>query len=98
MITKILAIAILAVSCTSKPADEKPAGGTVQLSQTEITVDFEEQDTYLTVTADADWGTSVADPKTFLRKSLYHKINATTNPIKVAIENPINVSFSVILA
>lgn len=62
MITKILAIAILTVSCTSKPADEKPAGGTVQLSQTEITVDFEEQDTYLTVTADADWGTSVADP------------------------------------
>ena len=63
MITKLLAIALLAVSCTSKPVDEKPVGGTVRLSQTEITLDFEEQETYITVTADSDWGSSVSSPE-----------------------------------
>ena len=63
MITKILAIAIMAISCTSKPVEDKPVGGTVQLSQTEITLDFEEQETYITVTADSDWGSSVSAPE-----------------------------------
>ena len=62
MISKILAIALLAMSCTDPEQTETPSGGTVQVSPAELTVDFEEQETYVTVTADSDWGSSVADP------------------------------------
>ena len=62
MISSILAIALMAMSCTDQPDDVKPAGGTVQINPAEITLDFEEQETYITVTADADWGSSVSAP------------------------------------
>jgi beta-glucanase (GH16 family) len=52
----------MAISCTDQPDDVKPAGGTVQINPAEITLDFEEQETYITVTADADWGSSVSAP------------------------------------
>lgn len=62
MITKILAIALLAISCTGQEQTETPRGGAVQVSPAELTLDFEEQETYVTVTADAEWGSTVADP------------------------------------
>ena len=62
MISSILVIALMAASCTEQPADVKPTGGTVHINPSEITLDFEEQETYVTVTADADWGSSVAVP------------------------------------
>ena len=62
MITKILAIALLAISCTGPEQTETPRGGTVQVYPAELTLDFEEQETYVTVTADAEWGSAVADP------------------------------------
>ena len=62
MISKILAIALLTISCTGPEQTETPKGGTVQVSPAELTLDFEEQETYVTVTADADWGSTVADP------------------------------------
>ena len=62
MIMKILAIALMAMSCTGPEQTETPKGGTVQVYPAELTVDFEEQETYVTVAADADWGSSVADP------------------------------------
>ena len=62
MIAKILAIALLAISCTGPEQTETPKGGTVQVSPAELTLDFEEQETYVTVTSDADWGSAVADP------------------------------------
>ena len=62
MISNLLAIALLVASCGEKPAEPVNKGGTVQLNPTELTLDFEEQETYITVTADADWGSTVADP------------------------------------
>ena len=62
MITKILAIALLTISCTGPEQTETPRGGAVQVSPAELTLDFEEQETYVTVTADAEWGSTVADP------------------------------------
>ena len=62
MIARILALALLAASCTGPAQTETPKGGTVQVNPTEINVDFEEQVVEVTVTADADWGSSVADP------------------------------------
>ena len=62
MFAKILAIAIMVASC-SAPADvEKPEGGSIVTDPTEINVDFEEQDIYVTVNAESDWGTAVSDP------------------------------------
>ena len=61
MIARILALALLAASCTGPAQTETPKGGTVQVDPAEINVDFEEQTVELTVTADADWGSSVAD-------------------------------------
>ena len=52
----------MAASCTGPAQTETPKGGTVQVNPTEINVDFEEQVVEVTVTADADWGSSVADP------------------------------------
>ena len=63
MISSILAIAIMAMSCTAQPDDVKPAGGTVQINPSEITLDFEEQETYVIVTADSDWGSSISSPE-----------------------------------
>ena len=55
MFAKILAIAIMVASC-SAPADvEKPEGGSIVTDPTEINVDFEEQDIYVTVNAESDW-------------------------------------------
>ena len=62
MISNLLAIALLVASCGEKPAEPVNKGGAVQLNPTELTLDFEEQETYVTVTADADWGSTVADP------------------------------------
>ena len=62
MIAKLLALALLAASCTGPAQTETPNGGSVQVNPTEINVDFDEQVVELTVTADADWGSSVADP------------------------------------
>ena len=62
MISKLLAIALLMASCGEKPAEPVKKGGTVQLNPTELILDFEEQETYITVTADADWGSTVEDP------------------------------------
>ena len=62
MIARILALALLAASCTGPAQTETPKGGSVQVNPTEINVDFEEQVVEVTVTADADWGSSVADP------------------------------------
>ena len=62
MIANIFTIVLLAVSCSSETDDVKPAGGSVQVSPSELTVDFEEQETYVTVTAESDWGSSVSDP------------------------------------
>ena len=62
MISKLLAIALLVASCGEKPTEPVNKGGTVQINPTELTLDFEEQETYITVTADADWGSTVADP------------------------------------
>ena len=61
MIARILALALLAASCTGPAQTETPKGGSVQVNPTEINVDFEEQVVEVTVTADADWGSSVAD-------------------------------------
>ncbi|MBR0321328.1 MAG: family 16 glycosylhydrolase [Bacteroidales bacterium] len=62
MIPKLSTIVLLALSCTGPEQTETPVGGTVQVSPAEIVLDFEEQETFLTVTSDSDWGTSVADP------------------------------------
>ena len=62
MIARILALALLAASCTGPAQTETPKGGSVQVNPTEINVDFEEQVVEVTVTADADWGSSVTDP------------------------------------
>ena len=62
MIAKLLVLALLAASCTGPAQTETPKGGSVQVNPTEINVDFEEQVVEVTVTADADWGSSVADP------------------------------------
>lgn len=62
MIAKILALALLASSCTGPAQTETPKGGAIQVNPTEINVDFEEQTIEVTVTADSDWGSSVADP------------------------------------
>ena len=62
MITKILTITLLLASCSSGTEDITPSGGNVQINPTEIELDFEEQETYVTVTADSDWGSSVTDP------------------------------------
>lgn len=62
MIANIFTIVLLAVSCSSETDDVKPAVGSVQVSPSELTVDFEEQETYVTVTAESDWGSSVSDP------------------------------------
>ena len=62
MISKILAICLLAISCTGPEQTETPRGGSVRVSPAELTLDFEEQEIYVTVTADADWGSTIADP------------------------------------
>ena len=62
MIARILALALLAASCTGPAQTETPKGGSVQVNPTEINVEFEEQVVEVTVTADADWGSSVTDP------------------------------------
>ena len=62
MIAKVLALALLVASCTGPAQTETPKGGSVQVDPTEINVDFDEHVVELTVTADADWGSSVADP------------------------------------
>ena len=62
MIARILALALLAASCTAPAQTETPNGGSVQVNPTEINVGFDEQIVEVTVTADADWGSSVADP------------------------------------
>ena len=62
MITKLLALALMVAACGSPAEEPVNNGGTVQVDPTELTVDFEEQETYITVTADADWGSTVADP------------------------------------
>lgn len=61
MLTKILAIALLAVSCSGPAAESKPEKISIQVNPTELTVDFEEQDVFVTVTSDGDWGSSVSD-------------------------------------
>lgn len=53
---------MLVASCGEKTTEPVNKGGTVQLNPTELTLDFEEQETYITVTADADWGSTVEDP------------------------------------
>ena len=45
-----------------------------------------------------EFNTTKYGSKTLLRKSLYHKINATAKPINVAMLKPIRVSLSVIFA
>ena len=42
-----------------------------------------------------EFSTTKYGSKTFLKKSLYHRIKATKNPIPVAIANPIKVSLRV---
>lgn len=61
MITKLLAIALLFASCTDKPDDQKPAGGSIDVNPKEINVDFEEQEVFVTVTAESEWGSSLSD-------------------------------------
>lgn len=62
MSAKLLALTLLVISCADPVTEEKPAGGTVTLDQKEITVTFNGAETYVTVTADADWGSVVEDP------------------------------------
>lgn len=62
MSAKLLALTLLVISCADPVTEEKPAGGTVTLDQKEITVAFNGAETYVTVTADADWGSVVEDP------------------------------------
>lgn len=61
MLTKILTIALLVASCSGPAEETEPAGGNVTIDVTELTFDFEEQERYITVTSDSDWGSSVAD-------------------------------------
>lgn len=62
MIAKVLAMALLVASCTGPAQTETPKGGSVQVNPTEINVDFDEQVVEVTVTADSDWGSLIADP------------------------------------
>ncbi|MBO5708964.1 MAG: family 16 glycosylhydrolase [Bacteroidales bacterium] len=62
MITRLLAIAIMFASCGSPTDEPINKAGSVQINPTELTLDFEGQETYVTVTADTDWGSTVADP------------------------------------
>lgn len=62
MSAKLLALTLLVISCADPVTEEKPAGGTVTLDQKEITFAFNGAETYVTVTADADWGSVVEDP------------------------------------
>ena len=62
MITKILMTVFLAASCTEHVEEEAVKGGSIQVSPAEKEVDFEEQTFEVTVTADAEWGSSVKDP------------------------------------
>lgn len=62
MITKILAIALLAISCTDSVTDENPSGGSITLDKPEVSVAYNGAETYVTVTADADWNTFIEDP------------------------------------
>ena len=62
MITKILMTVFLAASCAGPVEEEAVKGGSIQISPAEKEVDFEEQTFEVTVTADAEWGSSVKDP------------------------------------
>lgn len=61
MLTKLLAIALLAASCTAPAEETIPVGGNVTVTPSELTLDFEEQETYVTVSADSDWGAFISD-------------------------------------
>lgn len=61
MVIRTLIIALIAASCTEPIEENKPTGVQIQVDPTELTVDFEEQDVFVTVTSDADWGSSVSD-------------------------------------
>ena len=62
MIAKILFMAILAISCSDPVEEDVTKGGVVQINPTEKEVDFEEQTFEVTVTSDAEWGSSIKDP------------------------------------
>lgn len=62
MIMKILMTVFLAASCTEPVEEEAVKGGSIQVSPAEKEVDFEEQTFEVTVTAEAEWGSSVKDP------------------------------------
>lgn len=52
----------LAASCAGPVEEEAVKGGSIQISPAEKEVDFEEQTFEVTVTAEAEWGSSVKDP------------------------------------
>ena len=62
MIIKILMTVFLAASCAGPVEEEAVKGGSIQISPAEKEVDFEEQTFEVTVTAEAEWGSSVKDP------------------------------------
>lgn len=62
MIAKILFTAFLAISCSDPVEEDVTKGGVVQINPTEKEVDFEEQTFEVTVTSDAEWGSSIKDP------------------------------------
>ena len=62
MLPKLLTLLLLVISCGDPVTEEKPSGGTVTLDQKEISVAFDGVETYVTVTADADWGSVIEDP------------------------------------
>lgn len=62
MIAKILFMAFLAISCSDPVEEDVTKGGVVQINPTEKEVDFEEQTFEVTVTSDAEWGSSIKDP------------------------------------
>lgn len=61
MLVKILLSVFVIASCNTPAEETKPQAGAVTLDPAELTLDFEEQDAYVTVTAESDWGTSVED-------------------------------------
>lgn len=62
MISKILTVALLAVSCSGPEQTETRQGGSLTVDPTELTVAYNGAETYVAVTADADWDSSVEDP------------------------------------
>ena len=62
MHTTLITLALLAVSCVSGNEDNQPKAGDITLDQTEVSVAYNGAETYVTVTADADWGSYVEDP------------------------------------